>query len=541
MSTAAPRRSLSSPDAVKQAAPSSGKDERSDRRDRESLASTSEDTSDDNDLLYDDDDEDDEEMPMIGIKKSLSRRRHSVGDRTSTAAAANLSSSEETGVEDLLQSSAEPSSPHAVHVSWDGTERNVSFEADSILANVQQFLTSSGNDFNFVYAAVNLPSDSHVNILKRTKADIMHTAPKIRKQGKSVTSLLSAVKGAGEEEEEDEDEVRYAEATWLLAGRGRWNVSKEARRKRDPYTHSSLRDNMEKALLRARAVRGDRDRDKGRSFGSRGSESSIGSYPGSPFSPLDTNPAAQMSITSPRITADVAAEAASLFQFGMTTKTQWCLDEPTNPIRCMCVDPTEALLLTSSKVGVKVMSLNSQPVKQTLAYRSHTTAPFAMSFMRSGVHVASCDGSIHVWDLEKQHMLAFLPISPDRGGFTALEVVSPRLGVTPSLGGYGDNQLVTTVGNMVNHYDFRAGSAKSACKSISEWTLPPVPVYSHFSSSSVDAVQLSSVAVQDNYIFAGSASGCLWGLDRRMGKVLNSWHAHEGPVVKVGLYNNPVT
>jgi WD40 repeat protein len=204
-----------------------------------------------------------------------------------------------------------------------------------------------------------------------------------------------------------------------------------------------------------------------------------------------------------------------------------------NPIRCLAIDERESLLLTSTKSAVKIFSLNSHPIKQLSSYIGHSSAPFCASFMRSGMQVATCDGSVNLWDIETRKTLAVLESSIEKGSYTYMQSIPPRLGITPGLGAFGDNQLLTCLGSSICHYDFRL-QAKATLKCVSDWVMPPLPIaYSHFSSNTVDQVQLSCAAVSDFYIFAGSTSGGMWAVDRRMGRVLNSWQAHEGPVVKV--------
>jgi hypothetical protein len=70
---------------------------------------------------------------------------------------------------------------------------------------------------------------------------------------------------------------------------------------------------------------------------------------------------------------------------------------------------------------------------------------------------------------------------------------------------------------------------------LSEWNIPPLPiVQSNFISSNIsEPLQLTCACSNDSYIFVGSQGGGLWILDIKTGKVLNSWQAHDGPILKV--------
>jgi len=91
-------------------------------------------------------------------------------------------------------------------------------------------------------------------------------------------------------------------------------------------------------------------------------------------------------------------------------------------------------------------------------------------------------------------------------------------------------------------------------EAMAEWTIPaqpPVVQTNYISSPTTEPLLLTAAACQDNYVVTGrqqtvntftrsfiflatgSSSGCLWIIDKRMGKVLNAWNALEGPILKV--------
>jgi hypothetical protein len=365
---------------------------------------------------------------------------------------------------------------------------------------------------------VQQPSQTYRRLISAGVSSAQLVSKKKEKKQTKMASILSGkpTVSVAEEEEEEAKEISYNDHAWLLAGKGRWNIAREVRAKKT----KELRDAVN---------RGGPD--------SAGASKRLAALAES-FS-VDSSwiPAAQVSMTAPRIAVDVAAEAVALFAFGMTSRTQWRIEESL-PIRLMAVDTAETLLLTSSKSGVKIFALNTHPLKQVGHYNGHATAPFCAAFMRSGLYAATCDGSVHLWDIEHGKTLASLEPHSERGPYSFLEALSPRFGVTPTVNPYGDDQLLTCQGSALLHYDFRV-HARNVLRPVSEWVMPPLPVtYSNFSSNAALPVHLTCAAANEQLMLAGSASGGLWAVDRRMGRVLSSWLAHDGPVVKVCYHIN---
>jgi WD40 repeat protein len=87
--------------------------------------------------------------------------------------------------------------------------------------------------------------------------------------------------------------------------------------------------------------------------------------------------------------------------------------------------------------------------------------------MKNGTTAITCDGSIHVWDLERKKLLFILGgsnLSNDKiisnTAFTSMSVVHSRQGLTPGLGVYGDEQIIATAGNTICFYDFRCDCSR---------------------------------------------------------------------------------
>jgi WD40 repeat protein len=242
---------------------------------------------------------------------------------------------------------------------------------------------------------------------------------------------------------------------------------------------------------------------------------------------------------------DAASDAGSIFSLTMQCNSQWKLEENPGMIRCMAVNPIESILVTCSRSGIRLWSLSSYPLLHVSSYSHHSAPPFAAGFLRSGTSVATCDGNIHVWDVESRQTLSYLSAassagysSADKQGFSSMSVIQPRDGVMPAMGAYGDDQLLTTLNATLSYYDLRAGSAGRGLQSVADWLIPQLPPQqgNFISSSTADPLQLTCAASHENYVYAGSSLGGMWVIDRRMGQVLASWQAHDGPIIKVRVF-----
>ena len=389
------------------------------------------------------------------------------------------------------------------------------------------------------------------------------------RKGKSIFA------SGGEENPFDAEqrELYYNENAWLLAGNGRWNVNQEVR---DKHAKEVKRTN--RALGRARGagsvagvggVSGTAGGTSAGAGGASGAAAAAGaaslamamgveptsSAVGAGNGNADWNPAAGISLTAARIATDVAADAGSLFTLGMQSTTQWKLEENPGMIKCMIANPVESLLLTCSRTGVRLWSLTSHPLVQVSSYMHHSSAPFCAGFLRCGTHAATCDGNIHIWDIESRHTIGYLSGSSSSSsgtsggatssgnssggagsGFSSMSIIPPRYGVSPTMGVFGDDQLLTTMGSVINYYDVRSNCGK-AMNPVAEWVIPQLPPQAgNFITGSAEPLQLTCAASHGHYVFAGSAGGGLWVIDRRMGKVLTSWLAHDGAIIKVLVF-----
>ena len=358
----------------------------------------------------------------------------------------------------------------------------------------------------------------------------------------SVGTLFSGKGDAAGEDSSDEEvgelfDQMQSDMAWLLGGEGRWNSVREfssvegavgvggkgGRSTAIPVAtveNSSLKMKMP-------AVR---------SISSSGADQTVAST--IKMTSRKAVPAAQISMTSPRVTVDTASEASALFGLKMINRTSWPFDnypaqstaQPSS-VSLLVTNPTESFLLGGAKDGlIKIWSLSAHPVRQLSTYREHTDTIMCANFMRSGSHVASCDGNIHIWDVETSKTMAALQFSYSQvEKFTHITVKSARSGIMPDMGTRGDDQLAACSGSVLSHYDFRM-PVSSSLRPISEWRMPlPTSV----PTSGEPPSQLTCSASHEEYVCAGSSSGMLWVFDRRTGRPTHMWQGHDAPIIKV--------
>jgi WD40 repeat protein len=192
-------------------------------------------------------------------------------------------------------------------------------------------------------------------------------------------------------------------------------------------------------------------------------------------------------MAAPKVLTDVALEAGEVFTLNMVNETSWAFDalaykaNAAGAVSILLADPTERFLIAGTKDGeMKVWGLMSNPVVELMKYSAHQSGVYAAGFLKSGTHVASCDGSIRIWDIQTGMTIADLQRShSELDVFSHLHVVSPRLGVGSDMSKRGDDQLMTCAGAVLAHYDIRVGYMCSL-NPISEWKL-----YTNFSSSKI--------------------------------------------------------
>ena len=256
--------------------------------------------------------------------------------------------------------------------------------------------------------------------------------------------------------------------------------------------------------------------------------------------------AAHVSMASPNVCVDVAIAASRKFRLNMKSLYSWQVSESLS-IRHLAVHPTESLLLSSNKGRMHVWNLNSYPIESIGEYTRHSFAPYRVNFLRSGSQVASCDGSINLWDLETRKTIGHATSTKNRGPFVHMDVISPRVGIYPSLKPSGDDQVLACTHEDIYHLDFRAGTSHPlSC--VSEWTLPRSSSFvisgddRSFSERFAELASPSSGSVYyttklfpghvscslsiEHYTIFGSNSGCIWVVDRRTSRTVCTCVAH---------------
>jgi hypothetical protein len=317
----------------------------------------------------------------------------------------------------------------------------------------------------------------------------------------SSKSLLYSTNEIETAEEVEARELRCSEAAWLLAGNGRWNVDKEMKDRASKEQNKLLK-------------------------GAKHTFYHVNHN--------EWNPAAQMSMTAPKIAVDVAGDTGSFINFQLHSTTQWKLEDAPGLIRCMVANPAESLLMTCSRTAVRLWSLSSHPLQHVSSYTSHSLPPFNGAFLRTGQHAMTCDGSVHVWDIESRHALSIISPPDKMNGFSSATVIPSKFGVHPSIDAVGDEQILCTVQDSICYYDVRCYYQHKPLQRVAEWTLPQIPPpQGNFITSTIEPLQLTCAASHEHYVFAGSNTGGLWVLDRRMGKILYSWQGHDSPILKV--------
>lgn len=221
-------------------------------------------------------------------------------------------------------------------------------------------------------------------------------------------------------------------------------------------------------------------------------------------------PAAQLSMTAPKITVDTASEAGSLFSLSMVNKVQFYPDEVGVPVKLMVTNNVESLLLTGHRNGrVKVFNLNAHPLCTEATYNGHFVQSmsdstkskddkhqlwggvFCGGFLRDSAHAFTCDGSVRVWDVETQkniaeHNAPAFSESTSSISFSFCSGVSPQDCVLPDIGPHGDDILMATMGNTLNLFDVRV-RMKNNLSTVAEWRLP-VPSASNSSGNNANSL-----------------------------------------------------
>jgi WD40 repeat protein len=274
------------------------------------------------------------------------------------------------------------------------------------------------------------------------------------------------------------------------------------------------------------------------------------------------NPAAQLSLTSPKITVDTASDAGSAFSLQMISKLQFYPDTVGVPVKLMVPNEVESLLLTGHRNGkVKVWNIADHPLSTVAKYSVSTTPQsassgiFAGGFLRDSRNIYACDGTIRVWDTETRELLVEIP---SEMGFSTCSALPASCGVTASIGSVGDNVLVACSCTSVYYFDLRVRN-HGAYSAVAEWKLPiPLQNLSVVAESNVPGVVdrrraavassgstennnssvpllplLTCCVTSNDVLYAGANNGFITAVDRRTTKPLITWQAHATGVVKV--------
>jgi hypothetical protein len=208
-------------------------------------------------------------------------------------------------------------------------------------------------------------------------------------------------------------------------------------------------------------------------------------------------PAAQLSMTAPKVTVDTASEAGSLFSLSMVSKVQLYPDEVGTPVKLMVTNSVESLLMTGHANGrVKIFNINAHPLSSEAVYNGHyapqssdagkhkdsdkhhlSGGVFCGGFMRDSSHAFTCDGSIRVWDIETQRTIAEHNAGPGPSdpssarSFSFCAGVCPQDCVLPDIGPHGDDILLACMGSTLHLLDVRL-RMKNNLSAVAEWRLP---------------------------------------------------------------------
>lgn len=207
-------------------------------------------------------------------------------------------------------------------------------------------------------------------------------------------------------------------------------------------------------------------------------------------------------------------------QFSTTTIPKWSFQgniihsykEHMNGIRSLAVDESERWFATGSKDNtVKIWDLLSDSSYCT--YMNHKQAVFSLQFLDRNKAIASCDNSIHIWDIETKRRYYLLEHPSNFHSFccNADEKII--------IGGTGQSTII--------HIDLRTKD------DYLEWLLP--------SNQNSIPKSLCIYDYDQNLLAIGQSSGFITVIDIRTGVLLYNWKAHDGQVLDIKRYSdNPI-
>lgn len=186
--------------------------------------------------------------------------------------------------------------------------------------------------------------------------------------------------------------------------------------------------------------------------------------------------------------------------------------EHMNGIRSLAVDESERWFATGSKDNtVKVWDLLSDTSYCT--YMGHKQAVFSLHFMDRNKAIASCDNSIHIWDIETKRRYYLLEHPSNFHSFCC------NIDEKVIIGGTGQSTII--------QLDLRTKD------DYLEWLLP--------SNQNSIPKSLCIYDYDQNLLAVGQSSGFITVIDIRTGVLLYNWKAHDGQVLDIKRYSdNPV-
>lgn len=295
------------------------------------------------------------------------------------------------------------------------------------------------------------------------------------------------------------------DSAWLLTGTHRWRiVAEEANLSMAGKTRSDRQGSDAHSVKKNTKKTG--------SISSGAEAIAVNLNAGLSNSRRPNAPAAQLSMTAPKITVDTASEAGSLFSLAMISKVQFHPDDAGVPVKLMVANNVESLLLTGHRNGrVKVFNLNSHPLSSEAVYKGHYSSQasdtgkhkddknqlsggvFCGGFLRDSSHAFTCDGSIRVWDIETQRTIAdySAPAFSDannNSSFSFCSGISPQECVLPDIGPHGDDLLMATMGSTLSLFDVRL-RMKNTLSAVADWRLPIPSLTGNSGGSSSSAAE----------------------------------------------------
>jgi WD40 repeat protein len=181
--------------------------------------------------------------------------------------------------------------------------------------------------------------------------------------------------------------------------------------------------------------------------------------------------------------------------------------EHTNTIKSVAVhETTERVFLSASRDNtVKCWDLLMDASRQT--YTGHRSAVSCVDFVDRGSLVASCDGSIHIWELERAMRVMQVEHSSSYLTFC----------------GHQDGRVVVgATAASITFTDLRAPLEQC------EWILP--------NNQSGQPKALCIHTVDTNLMAVAQTNGYVTLIDMRSGLLLYNWRAHDAPIIDLKPY-----